>query len=425
MSNKNLNIIQINEVNFDLVKKYSEKYDLPNLKKLISNFKFIETSSEEKYENLEPWIQWVSFYTGKSAADHKVKHLNEASQDTRTFFNEIENKNKLSFMFPMNLKNNFKVDTFFIPDPWTTTQKNIKSKLLSKFYEISKILILQNQRMLLNFQNIIIILLVFLKYTSIKGKFFLTKYAFLSIFKKYYRAIFFDFFIAEIFFKNTKEQKTNINTVFFNAAAHIQHHYLLSSEFYKKKYLDLDFIRKDDPLLECYKAYDVIVGNYLDNKNFNFFFATGLSQVAIEKPIYYWNLKNHESFFANIGIESTQIEKRMSRDYTLYFDNEQKLTKSFELLNGVKLNNKKIFSLEKKQNRIYLELIYNLNIVAEEKLYDIDDKIISSDFLKDLNFVAVKNSIHFQKGYVFTDLDINLKKTNIKDFYSYFVKNYG
>ena len=258
-----------------------------------------------------------------------------------------------------------------------------------------------------------------------KGKFYLTKYALLSIFKKYYRAIFFDFFIAEICIKNTKELKTNINTVFFNAAAHIQHHYLLSSEFYKKKYLDLNFIRKDDPLLECYKAYDVIIGNYLNNKNFNFFFATGLSQVAIDKPIYYWNLKNYENFFAKIGIECTKIEKRMSRDYTLYFDKDEQITRSIQLLNGVKLNDKKIFSIKKKQNKIYLELIYDLNIVADEKLYDIDDKIISSDFLKDLNFVAIKNSIHFQKGYVFTDLDINLKKTNIKDFYNYFIKNYG
>ena len=41
------------------------------------HFNNIETSSEKNYENLEPWIQWVSFYTGKSYEEHKVFFLNE------------------------------------------------------------------------------------------------------------------------------------------------------------------------------------------------------------------------------------------------------------------------------------------------------------------------------------------------------------
>ena len=69
---KKLLIIQVNEVNFDLVKLYSEKYNLLNFKHVINNFKFVETSSEKNYENLEPWIQWVSFYTGKNYENHKV-----------------------------------------------------------------------------------------------------------------------------------------------------------------------------------------------------------------------------------------------------------------------------------------------------------------------------------------------------------------
>ena len=56
---KKLLIIQINEVNFDLVKLYSEKYNLINFKHILNNFNNIETTSEKKYSNLEPWIQWV------------------------------------------------------------------------------------------------------------------------------------------------------------------------------------------------------------------------------------------------------------------------------------------------------------------------------------------------------------------------------
>ena len=87
-------------------------------------------------------------------------------------------------MFPMNLKNNFNNDTLFLPDPWTDTTKSTKSKLLNKFYEISKKLILQNQKIKLNFGTIITVALVYLNFTSFKGKIQLLKIAAKSISRK-------------------------------------------------------------------------------------------------------------------------------------------------------------------------------------------------------------------------------------------------
>ena len=71
MSKKTI-ILQLNEVNFDLVSKYIDKGYLKNFDYFLKNFNFLETISENKYENLEPWIQWVSFYSGKEFKDHKV-----------------------------------------------------------------------------------------------------------------------------------------------------------------------------------------------------------------------------------------------------------------------------------------------------------------------------------------------------------------
>ena len=425
MTDKKLFILQINEVNFDLVKKYVNKYNFPNLKKLITNFNFIETSSETKYENLEPWIQWVSFYTGKTAEEHKVFHLNDTNQNIQTFYKKLEKSNKLSFMFPMNLKNNFNNDTLFLPDPWTDTTKSTKSNLLNKFYDISKKLILQNQKIKLNFSTIITVTLVYLNFTSFKGKIQLLKIAAKSISRKYYKALFFDYLISEIFLHNIYKQKTNINTIFFNAAAHIQHHYLLSSEFYKDKFTNHSFIRKDDPLLACYGVYDEIIGRILRQKESNFFFATGLSQTAIEKPIYYWNFKDHNNFFSYLKIPFEKINKRMSRDYTLFFKNSDDLDRANNILRELNIKQKKIFSLEVKNNKIYLEFIYDEVIEKNDNLYDKNNKIVMKNILNEVNFVAVKNSIHNQKGYVYTDLKINVKKLNIKDFYNYFIENYA
>ena len=73
-SSNNLQLICLNELNLDLLKKYSEKYDLRNLKKLLA-LTFIETQAEETYEKLEPWIQWPSVYTGLDSDNHGVFRL--------------------------------------------------------------------------------------------------------------------------------------------------------------------------------------------------------------------------------------------------------------------------------------------------------------------------------------------------------------
>ena len=68
---KKLIFIQLNEINFELLKNYSNKY---NFKFFNSQFleKLVNTKSENEYSLLEPWIQWVSIYTGLEAKKHKI-----------------------------------------------------------------------------------------------------------------------------------------------------------------------------------------------------------------------------------------------------------------------------------------------------------------------------------------------------------------
>ena len=89
---KNLDLIQLNEVNFDLVSQYAS--DNPskfkNLKKIINSFDKKTTFSEKEYSLLEPWIQWYSAYTGLTAEEHKVFHLGDSkSKKFRTFFDDL------------------------------------------------------------------------------------------------------------------------------------------------------------------------------------------------------------------------------------------------------------------------------------------------------------------------------------------------
>ena len=65
---KKLIFIELNEINFDIVKKYNSKFNFKFFNK--SFFKQLKkTYSEDDYNLLEPWIQWVSIHTGKRAQD--------------------------------------------------------------------------------------------------------------------------------------------------------------------------------------------------------------------------------------------------------------------------------------------------------------------------------------------------------------------
>ena len=71
--------LQLNEINFDILKKYLEddKNHLKNFDKIQSSFKFCETFAEKEYNQLEPWIQWVSVFTGKKYSEHKIFRLGD------------------------------------------------------------------------------------------------------------------------------------------------------------------------------------------------------------------------------------------------------------------------------------------------------------------------------------------------------------
>ena len=89
MTKKKLILVELNEINFDIVKKYiSSGIKLPGFEKII-NDGLIETSSESEYKNLEPWIQWPSVHTGKKYDEHKVFRLGDFINSTNKQFFEI------------------------------------------------------------------------------------------------------------------------------------------------------------------------------------------------------------------------------------------------------------------------------------------------------------------------------------------------
>ena len=135
MENKQkLIVISLNELNFEIIDQYIQKYNLKKLEEIIKNMSI--THSEKEYKLLEPWIQWVSFYYGLKFNEHNVFRLGEKIQGSnQNIFEIIERKGfKVGLVSAMNVFNNLKNPDYFIPDPWTDTKPDgdFWSKILSK-----------------------------------------------------------------------------------------------------------------------------------------------------------------------------------------------------------------------------------------------------------------------------------------------------
>ena len=119
---KKLIFIQLNEINFDILSKYSAKFPFKFFTPLFFD-KLKKTYSEKNYDLLEPWIQWVSIHTGTIAQEHKVFRLGDIKNFSHEqIFEKIEKKGKVvGAISPMNAKNNLNNPEYFISDPWTNT----------------------------------------------------------------------------------------------------------------------------------------------------------------------------------------------------------------------------------------------------------------------------------------------------------------
>ena len=419
--NKKLILISLNEINFEIVEKYVKKYNFDNLKSLIDNKKnYYTTSSENEYEKLEPWIQWVSAYTGLSADDHKIFRLGDVTNKSiEQIFEKIENLNlKVGAISPMNVSNKLQSPSFFIPDPWTQTNSdgsfwsNIIKNVLIKTVN-------QNVKNKISLSSYISLILIFLRFVRFKN-YLSFIYLFTSSSKnKWRKAIFLDLLINEIHIKFLKKFSPNFSNIFFNAGAHIQHHYFLKSIFLKNENNKLN--DKSDPIYDSLYFYNKILSDYIFNDSYDYIIFTGLTQTPNENPTYYYRLKDHKNFLSKLNINFKALYPRMSRDFLVEFENIDQSKIALEILQNLKTeDNIKVFEkLDFRGTSIFVTLTYNKKI-TDKILMNYGNKKFKLIDLVD--FVAIKNGIHNEKGFLFVSNNvknfITNSKMNVKDIHN-------
>jgi hypothetical protein len=409
-------VLELNEVNFNYLNHYMARGDLPAFSAFLGQYGYVETISEKNYDELEPWIQWVTAHTGKSFAEHGVFRLGDiVNHDLLQIWEQVEASGlSVGAISPMNAKCRLRQPAFFIPDPWTQTDIVAPPRIRRLFAAVARS-VNNNAAKKLGIRTLLDLLVGFVGIAHISNLPKFMKLVLSSHRQPWAKALFLDLLLADIFCQLVQRTRPAFATLFINAAAHIQHHYMFSSSAYQGPQANPDWYlpRGTDPVREVYRLYDHILADI--QRRFpeaRLMLATGLHQDPHTELTYYWRLRTHDSFLRRIGLEFEQVEPRMSRDFLVVCADSDKAAAAARRLEGAQaMDGTPLFEVDNRGTDLFVMLTYPHDIGKEMRFR------IGNDYFDglyaDVAFVAIKNGQHNGVGY-FADSGRRLSDSGVQ-----------
>lgn len=395
-------LIELNEVNFDHIQHYCAQGKLPNFARLIDRFGVSRTVSESRYEELEPWIQWVTAHTGLSLAEHGVFRLGDiVKTDLPQIWEQLEQRGlRVGAISPMNAKNRLRQPAFFVPDPWTPTEITA-SGVLKRLHQAIAQAVNDNAQKKVTASTVLALLQGLLRYASPSNY---GRYLALVLGARgnpWKRAIFLDLLLADVFMEEVRRARPDFATLFLNAAAHIQHHYMFCAAPYNGPHRNPDWYVPGgvDPVYEIYQMYDHVIGLVCSRfPGSRLMLATGLHQVPHSELTFYWRLKDHAAFLREIGVKFLSVEPRMSRDFIVRCEDDHQAQVGAARLSLARASDGiPLFEVDNRGTDLFVMLTYPREIgpgftfgIGADTYTGLDSRVA---------FVALKNGKHDGLGY--------------------------
>lgn len=421
-------LIGLNELNFGYIQTYIDKGGLPNFKYIFETFGYKETTSEDEYRLLEPWIQWVTLQTGKAYSEHEVFRLGDIVErnDLKQLWEIAEEKGlSVGAVSPFNADNRLEKAAFFVPDPWTQARAD-GDQFVKEVSSAVAQAVNDNAKGGLKMNSILALLKTYLKVVPFsKYSEYLALAASIKS-KVGIKAVVLDKLLGDLFISQWKKHQPDFSSLFLNSGAHFQHHYMFNSTAYDGEFKNPEWYcpKGQDPLLLILQEYDKILGALL-NTGARLFIATGLHQKPHNHMTFYWRLKEHKTFLSIIGINDfDEVIPRMSRDFLVNFDSEEKAKSAAAKFARYRaaLNGLEIFTVDNRGTSLFVELTYpndigeNFSILGEKEV---------NNFKQYIAFVAIKNGEHDGIGYFIDTEENNLpKQFPLKDTFSHILSTF-
>lgn len=399
---KQLLFLELNEINFDFLEHYIAQGELPHFRDFFARHGFEQTESEQKYDELEPWIQWVTAHTGLTYAEHRVFRLGDiVDTDIPQIWEQLEEAGfKVGAVSPMNAKYRLRSPAFFIPDPWTDTEAHAQP-IDVRFFQAIRQAVNDNATGRFKKKSAIDFVVGGLRNASPANY---SKYLSLIMSARkapWSKALFLDQALTDLFVRSVRTQKPGFASLFLNAGAHIQHHYMFNSSAYDGPHRNPAWYVTpgQDPLLDVYRLYDRILGQV--QRAFpqaRIMLATGLHQVPYGKPEFYWRLVDHAALLRELEVPFVAVEPRMSRDFLVRCASAEDAREAERrLLLAQAESGTPVFIVDNRGTDLFVMLGYPNDIPDGMAVVAGNQRI--DDFRRHVAFVAIKNGEHDGGGY--------------------------
>ena len=401
---KRLLLIELNEINFDVAKTYVDKLGLAAFGRLVAG-RSILTSAEANYEELEPWIQWPSVHSGLSSAEHGIFRLGDmVGTRVPQMFEQLEQQGlRVGCISPMNAENRLRAPAYFVPDPWTQTSSDGSWWSRSLAAAIAQV-VNDNAQGRIEPKHALRLAMGLLRFARPSHYGLYVQLARSIRGAPWRKALLLDLFLHDLHWHLFRTKAPDFSTVFFNAGAHIQHHYFFNSSAVQQEGLRNPtwYVKADvDPVAEMLHVYDHILADYLELPDVAVIVATGLSQRPYDRVKFYYRLKSHSAFLDVLGVAHRAVLPRMTRDFLVQFENDLLATTAAEQLAKVKVveNGEPLFGVvERRGDELFVTLTYPHEI-RPDLMIELDGRRLP--LAPHVAFVAIKNGMHQSKGFAY------------------------
>lgn len=406
-SGQPLYLVALNELNIDFVRYYVSQGELSIFGELLAKNGVTETISEAVHEQLEPWIQWVTVHTGLSYAEHQIFRLGDivASPLTQIWEHlEATHGCRVGAVSPMNAANRAAMPAFFVPDPWTRTPVT-GDPALHRLSAAVGALVNENATGRAPAMAYLALAEAVARWApGGVGLLAMLARAARAVRDHAERAILLDELLADVFLGLTRRHRPDFASLFLNAAAHLQHHYMLGSSASGASpgRNPAWYLRSGrDPLLCAYRAYDAILSRLLRGlPDARLLVVTGLHQDPVERPVFYWRLVEPGALLQRVGIRHVRVEGRMSRDLAVVLNGEVEARAAAERLCACRLGDsaEPVFEVDARGADLFVSLVWPHDISSDMPLRYPGGQV--ARFRDLVAFVALKNGKHNGIGYL-------------------------
>jgi hypothetical protein len=402
---RRLILVALNEINFDIARAYVEPLGLTAIKRLLDGHG-IRTTAEDRYDLLEPWIQWPSIHTGLRAEEHGIFRLGDiVATGVPQIFEQLEQRGlRVGCVSPMNAANRMRAPAYFIPDPWTQTPTDDSWWSRHLAASISQA-VNDNAQSHITPRSAVVLALASVRFARARNYDLYWSLARRSRGAPWRKALFLDLFLHDLHLRLFQARRADFSTIFFNAGAHIQHHYFFNSPFLKKHgvanpewYVPPDV----DPLGEMLQVYDRILADHLGLADTEVVVATGLSQRPYDRAKFYYRLRDHRAFLTAIGVPCSRVEPRMTRDFLIAFHDEREAAAGVSRLEQCRMagSGERLFGeIDNRGRSVFVTLTYP-HLIDDASRFCVSDGT-PMPLLPHVAFVAVKNGMHQSEGFAF------------------------